>query len=246
MVNPTPDSAPDAARLLRAARELPHQRVAAIELDGRRYWIKRPEAAPLRLRLQKGNGAAAFQREMARLTAFAERGAPVPAIMAQSPDMVILADAGLPLSHLAQHGPAEDMVFLLAQAARALAGLHAAGLAHGRPRLRDICWDGADIRFLDLEAGARLDAPRWRRARDLLIFLHSIFQHDTDMSALAGGALAAYGDADHAQVAPLARKMARGLAVVAFLVAPLIRRDRKRGKKNSEFVALADLLNFLS
>ncbi|MBR3371941.1 MAG: hypothetical protein IKG52_15065 [Rhodobacteraceae bacterium] len=241
-----PHNAPDAALLLAQARSLPRLRVIAFEHDGKRYWVKRPEVPPLRLRLQKGNGQQAFHRELARLNAFAAKGAPVPPVLAQAPDLMVLADVGIPLTHLAYGENADGMQVLLSHAARALTQLHACNLAHGRPRLRDICWDGAQIRFVDLEAGARLDAPRWRRARDLLVFLHSIWQNDPDISVAAPAALAAYAAADSAQIVPLARRIARRLRLVGYLVAPLVWRDRKRNKTNSEFVAFAQLLDFLA
>lgn len=246
MINPAPHSTPDAAELLRAAQNMPHARVIKLKYKGRRYWIKRAEVTPLRFRLQKGNGAVAFRREVARLKAFAAKGVPVPPILAQTPDMIVLADVGKPLTRLARRADADEFQHVLSLAAVALAHLHAAGLSHGRPRLRDICWNRAEIRFVDLEAGARLTASRLRRARDLVVFLHSILQNDTDISAFAHGALAAYTSADTGRIVPLARKIARWLRPVVFLAAPLIHRDRKRGKLNSEFVAFADVLDFLS
>lgn len=246
MTNPATHSAPDAAELLRLAQQMPHARIAKLKHNGRRYWIKRAEVTPLRFRLQKGNGAVAFRREVARLKAFAAKGVPVPPILAETPDMIVLGHAGKPLTRLARRGTDDEIRHVLSLAAEALAQLHKAGLSHGRPRLRDICWNKAEIRFLDLEAGARLQASRVRQARDLLVLLHSIFQNDTDISAYAHSALAAYGRADHGRIVPLARRMARWLRPVAFLVAPLIRRDRMRDKPNSEFVAFADLLDFLS
>ncbi|MGY6703199.1 hypothetical protein [Roseinatronobacter sp.] len=246
MTNPAPHSAPDADELLRAAQQVPHARVAKLKHNGRRYWIKRVEVTPLRFRLQKGNGAVAFRREVARLKAFAAKGVPVPPILAETPDMIVLADVGKPLTRLARRASADEFQHVLSLAAVALAQLHAMGVSHGRPRLRDICWNRAEIRFVDLEAGARLRASRLRQARDLLVFLHSIFQNDPDISAYADSALAAYAGADHGGIVPLARRIARWSRPVAFLAAPLIRGDRRRGKSNSEFVAFADLLHFLS
>lgn len=153
MTNPAPHSAPDAAELLRLAQQMPHARIAKLKHNGRRYWIKRAEVTPLRFRLQKGNGAVAFRREVARLKAFAAKGLPVPPILAETPDMIVLAHAGKPLTRLARRGTDDEIRHVLSLAAEALAQLHKAGLSHGRPRLRDICWNKAEIRFLDLEAG---------------------------------------------------------------------------------------------
>lgn len=236
---------PSEALLLEQARALPQKRVQPLELAGRRYWVKRPEKLRLRLRVQKGDSARAFRAEIAQIRRFAALGAPVPRILADAPGLVVLEDVGRPVSFLLAQCPATESRAALLQAARALAGLHAKGLAHGRPRLRDICWDGARISFVDLEAGATLDAPRWRRARDLLIFLHSLFQSGQDVSGVFDDVIGSYAQADAAGILPLARKLARRARPLRLLLAPVARRDRRRQKHHSEFTAFTALLDAL-
>lgn len=112
--------------------------------------------------------------------------------------------------------PADDFRRVLENAAIALAGLHAAGLAHGRPRLRDICWTGTEICFLDLEAGAQLNAPRWRQALDVLLMVHSIFHNAPPLGQHVLALLQAYDQAGQSEVTALAKRMARRLAPLAF------------------------------
>ena len=60
-------------------------------------------------------------------------------------------------------------------AGRALAALHVQGFSHGRPAVRDLCWDGTEVRFIDMEKfSARHDSPR-HFAADMLVFVHSVF-----------------------------------------------------------------------
>lgn len=238
-------SLPNVALLLEKALSLPDLRIQCFDLGGRRYWVKRPEKLSLRLRLQKGDSARAFATEADLLMQFAAHGAPVPRVAARSPELLIMEDSGAPISRLIALGSKESVTPVLTQAARTLAQMHAKGLAHGRPRLRDICWDGVRISFVDLEAGAMLDAPRWRRARDLLIFLHSLFQSGQDVSGVFDDVIRSYAQADAAGILPLARKLARRARPLRLLVGPLARRDRRRQKHHSEFTAFGALLDAL-
>lgn len=236
---------PDAATLLDKARALPPRRVQSMSVDGADYWVKRPEKLGLRLRLQKGDSAHAFRAELAQIKRFAALGAPVPRILAEAPGVVVLEDVGLPLSYWLAQTSEADHKPALTRAAQALAQLHSSGLSHGRPRLRDICWDGVRISFLDLEAGARVKAPRWRRARDLLVFLHSLFQSGQPVSGLLPDIITSYQQADQAGILPLARRLARQARPLRAVIAPVLRRDQRRQKSNSEFVAFAALLDAL-
>ncbi|MCC5993358.1 MAG: hypothetical protein JJT99_12650 [Rhodobacteraceae bacterium] len=236
---------PSAALLLEQARALPQKRVQSMEVAGRRYWIKRPEKLGLRLRVQKGDSARAFRAEIAQIRRFAALGAPVPRILAESPGLVVLEDVGLPLSFFLARRPEAERRPALMHGAKALAGLHAKGLVHGRPRLRDICWDGARISFVDLEAGAGVNAPRWRRARDLLIFLHSLHQSGQDVSQDFDAVIRSYAQADTAGILPLAKRLTRRARPLRVLLAPLVWRDRRRLKHHSEFTAFAALLDAL-
>jgi tRNA A-37 threonylcarbamoyl transferase component Bud32 len=231
--------------LLSIARTIPG-RIAPFDNQGRVYWVKRPESLSPLLRLQKGNAQASFRREIALMRVFAERGAPVVPIVAQADDLVVMPDMGRNLFDLGNTLPADQLGPILQHAAKALAMMHAKGLAHGRPSLRDIVWTGTDICFLDLEAGARLDASPWRRARDVLLLVLSVYHHPARLDAHVGALLAAYAQSDQAAILPVARRLARLLAPVRWLAAPVAARDLRRGKRTSEALAIAPTLRALT
>lgn len=149
------------------------RRIEKIVLDGRTLWIKRPERLSFRMRLQKGDPQKAFAQEVAAHKALADRGLPVPAIVSSGPDHIVTEDCGVPLKWLLRTEPGQRDE-LLAAAGRALAAWHGAGAAHGRPNLKDICWDGQRITFLDFERSGR-DANLARaQEMDVLIFTFSV------------------------------------------------------------------------
>lgn len=144
----------DLSSHVKAALAEPPQRVRALDLpDGRRFWLKRVERLSGRLRLQKGDPARAFAAERAGLKALAAAGLPVAAVAAEGPDWMLMPDAGPVLPAVVEDigRPEAEKLQALAQAGRALGLLHWAGLVHGRPAVRDICWDGHEARFIDLE-----------------------------------------------------------------------------------------------
>lgn len=227
-------------------RAHPGSRVFVFDVDGRRYWAKRPEPVGWFRRMQKGDADRSFRREVALLHAFREKGAPVAPIAARIDDAIVMPDMGPALSGLPEVMGKAEFARVLDAAAAALARLHAAGMAHGRPRLRDICWQDPQICFIDLEAGAALNAPRWRQARDLLLLLHSVHQSRHGIGDLASGVLHAYERDDTAEIVPLAKRIARGLRPLAVLVRPLARRHLARGKTNSEVVAFLATLRTMA
>lgn len=217
-------------------RDEPSERVGLREHGGKRYFVKTPEIKMQWLmRVLKGNPHRAFLREVNLLRSFAQRGAPVAHILAQNETHVLLADHGESLRALAGQGRATNEVF--AAAGRALAELHALGLAHGRPVQRDICWDGGRITFIDLEAGARLDARPRDKARDLFVLLHSIMRFDE--TAQARAVIDGYRSADTSDIWQETRRRSRRLWWLEWLVAPVIALHLRQGKTQSEFVALA-------
>lgn len=234
---------PDAQALLDHAHQIGAGRIVDFRLGGRQFWLKRPERLGLLRRLQKGGSARAFRREIHMLKAFRAQGAPVVPILAEEPDLVILPDMGPALNVLAITVPDDEFAMRLADAARALADLHAKGMAHGRPRLRDICWTGTGICFLDLEAGAKLGAQPEARALDLLLFLHSILYQDTAYQRHLPACLHAYRAGDRAGIAQRALHLVRRLRPVRPVFALLARRDRKRGKSRSEAIAALSLFD---
>jgi tRNA A-37 threonylcarbamoyl transferase component Bud32 len=221
------------------------ERISFFRHAGKGYWVKRPERLSKLRRLQKGNAVESFQREVALLKQFREQGAAVVPIAAETAECIILPDMGPTLSALASTLPEKEFCAVLEQAGTALAGMHAAGLAHGRPRLRDICWTGTSICFLDLEAGAQLNAPGWRQALDLLLMVHSVFQNYTPIGQHVPDLLRAYERAGQQKTLALAKRLARRFAPLRILVAPVAARDKRNGKRNSEAAALIAVFNHL-
>lgn len=169
----------------------PASRTIRGELDGRVLWIKQtvPPKARIWHRLQKilaalfakpilrgtvSEGRAENLRaEAKRLQDFAACGFHVPEVLAVYDEFMVMVDAGPQLR--AALDETKDTALreqTLLCAIRALADLHAGGLAHGRPYVRDMTWDGKQIGFLDLEEDPVKVMPlAAAQARDVWIFL---------------------------------------------------------------------------
>ena len=171
--------------------ETPHSRILNGMIDGQKIWFK--QAAPPKARiwhhLQKilaafiplpilrstvsPGGAAALQAEAARMVHFKAQGFHVPSILATNEQMIAMTDLGPQFREvLDRSDSAEDHLTLLKTAIRTMARLHQAGLAHGRPYMRDMTWDGERLGFLDLEEDPLQVMPLpVAQARDVWIFL---------------------------------------------------------------------------
>ena len=183
------------AVVLQEMEKRPGERVFSFLLEGRCIWVKRAEhvyhEAWLRFArraclilglgiLQPGadpNGARAVRFEAGRLQRLARLGLSVPEVFAKGADWVALFDCGKPLSNVVHDAPEMEREAALAQAAEGLAALHARGLHHGRPALKDMMWDGERTWLLDFEDGVIVGLSREKRlARDVLLFLQSIMK----------------------------------------------------------------------
>ncbi|WP_071798620.1 lipopolysaccharide kinase InaA family protein [Natronohydrobacter thiooxidans] len=234
---PTDTESTLAERLLQIARALPPRRLTPITHEGKSYFVKMPEQhASLRWRLQKGDPKAAFAREVELLRGFAAKGAAVARIVAAESDRIVLADHGTPLQSLVYRGQADAS--LMQRTGAALAELHARGLAHGRPSLRDICWNDKDLTFLDLEAGARLHARTRDKARDLSLLLHSVYATLGTETELAELALQGYRAAGSETVWRKTQSLSRNLWWLEYLAQPGVWLHRLRGKTRSEYAAI--------
>jgi tRNA A-37 threonylcarbamoyl transferase component Bud32 len=180
------------AEAVALARSLP-ARVVALDVEGQRFWLKQLREKRLLLRLQKGSARTLMRKEQELAAGFAARGQPGPEIVLQERDFFVTRDAGPTLAQLlADPGaPQAERARAAAAAAEALARLHAAGLCHGRPHPRDICWNGERITFIDLERGASLKATAYRRKRDLLTLIFGIYTTSPRQSPEAEAASAA-------------------------------------------------------
>ncbi|WP_395540855.1 serine/threonine protein phosphatase [Neotabrizicola sp. sgz301269] len=202
---------PALIRAVKTALSGPRKRVRPVDLpDGRRFWLKRVERMGLILRLQKGDPQALFDAERQGLHVLADHGMPVVPVALEGPDFLVTPDVGTPLGQLDKAAP-EDGVRAFAAAGKALALLHWAGLVHARPAIRDICWDGQEARFIDLERFRPGKRGGFWQAMDVVIFTQSCFVRWPDDTRLLDAALAAY--AANAPDGAMARvaKAARGL-----------------------------------
>ena len=162
--------------------------------DGERLWLKRAETLSLRLRLQKGDSAKGFEKDRQGLHLLGAAGLPVAPILAEGADFFVTPDLGVTLQTLLRDSdmPQEAKLAPFAAAGAALAQLHSARYCHGRPSIRDICWDGVQARFIDLE---RFSAERRDPASfsmDVLIFVHSVFAVDRRAQPVLDCAIRAY------------------------------------------------------
>ncbi len=223
--------------LLQRAAALPFSRLARLRFQGRDYFVKMAEIHDnMRLRLFKGDPASALAREAAMLRSFAARGAAVARIIAADERRLILADHGTPVEKAIRSGDVSDA--LLRQIGSALADLHARGLAHGRPVLRDICHDGSAITFLDLEAGAKLDATDHDKARDLMVLIYSMMVTTSANRHMARQVIEGYRQAGTEAVWQKTRRRSRNLWWLELLALPGVWVHRRRGKRRSEMIAI--------
>lgn len=169
----------------------PLSRTICGDLDGRRLWIKQtvPPKARIWHRLQKilasllgmpilratvsAGGPENLRAEAERLRHFKSKGFHVPDVVAVYEDLMVMTDAGPQFrAWLDKTLDGETRCAALKKAIVSMAGLHAAGLAHGRPYMRDMTWDGKTIGFLDLEEDPVTVMPLvTAQARDIWIFL---------------------------------------------------------------------------
>ncbi|WP_309664672.1 serine/threonine protein phosphatase [Tabrizicola sp.] len=197
--------------VFRLSMEAP-ARVRSLTLpDGRRFWLKRVEVLPLRMRLQKGNAAAAFEAERTGLRVLGEVGLPVAPIALDGPDFLVLSDVGRTLNLLLRQAPLEERLRAFRAAGLSLARLHRAGFVHGRPAIRDICWDGTQARFIDLERFSVARRGRLHQALDVVMFVQTVMTATNGSVPELDAALDAYVSAAPVEVMPMVRRVVRWL-----------------------------------
>lgn len=211
---------------VQAALAEPFRRVRPVVLpDGRRFWLKRVERLSGRLRWQKGDPARAFAAEREGLHALAAAGLPVAGVALEGPGWVLMPDAGpvLPQVVADPARPEAEKLAAFARAGRALGLLHWAGMVHGRPAVRDICWDGAEARFIDLERFRPARRGGLWQAADVVMFAQTAFTQWPDNPRWLEAALAAYAvNAPEGAMDRVAR-LARWLGPLGWLAGLLAR-----------------------
>lgn len=165
---------PTLAAAIAAALAGPYNRTQPLTLpDGRKVWLKQAEQLSGRMRLQKGSGLKGFAREWAGLHLLGNLGLPVAPVLAEGADWFVTPDLGPTLRDLMWNDPG-DLTPQFAAAGTALARLHLASYRHGRPAIRDLCWNGSAIHFIDLERFSAVKSDPRGLALDLLVFAHSL------------------------------------------------------------------------
>ncbi len=218
--HPLPDLQLDAA-LSKALAEPPLRVRALVLPDGRRFWLKRVERLSGRLRLQKGDPAKAFATERDGLRTLASAGLPVAGVAAEGPGWVLMPDAGPVLPDVVgDPGRTEaEKLRAFAEAGRALGRLHWAGMAHGRPAVRDVCWDGREARFIDLERFRRAGRAGFWQAADVVMFAQTAFTLWPEDGRWLDAALGAYAASAPEGAMASVRRLAGWLAPVGWLAA---------------------------
>jgi tRNA A-37 threonylcarbamoyl transferase component Bud32 len=188
---------PDLDAALSRALTDPPRRVRRLDLpDGRRFWLKRVERLAGRLRVQKGDPEKAFAAEREGLRVAAAAGLPVAGVAAEGPGWVLMPDAGPILPEVVEDPARSEAEKLSAcgEAGRALGRLHWAAMAHGRPAVRDICWDGAAARFIDLERFRRAGRAGFWQAADVVMLAQTAFTRWPEDGRWLDAMLAAYDE----------------------------------------------------
>lgn len=172
--------------------------------------------------LQKGRTTVAFEREKSTLHRFSARNLPVTPIIAEGPTWLLLPHRGTTLDGVLrnENWSESERLESFEAAGTALANLHAQGASHGRPAIKDICWQEGKITFIDLEYHrTRLDNPKGH-ARDLIVFALLGLAIGDGPSPAMTRALASYRALDSAGVWTLAQRRCARLRWISWLARP--------------------------
>lgn len=189
-------------------------RVQCLDLPERRLWIKRqgvkilPPLVSVQgilanllrmpfLRPSPQLAPEAMQaREVARMRAFAEAGFPVPSVLYASKTAMVMADVGPTLQQRLKSMRQEDPQghdALLVKASEQLGRVHAAGLNHGRPHVRDFFLRDGEIGFMDFEEDPTSVMPLgMAQARDVLLYFLVVTSTAADPQTTCPQALEAW------------------------------------------------------
>ncbi len=220
-------------------------RVQRIEVEGQVFWIKRVERLGLRYRLQKGDPRKAFERERLAYLEMNAANAPVPRLVAEGADFLVLPDCGLDLRQLLER---EDDVasrhHMLLEASVMLAEFHNLGFAHGRPSPKDMCQVDGQMLLLDFERYKHANNTPVGQARDLVVFAFNVASHSPQMRGSLREAMATYRDTADAVIWPLAQRWCRWLRWTEWVTKPLLKRPEGRALEFKAIPVVMDL--FLS
>ena len=208
----------------------PGPRIERVSHEGRDVWVKRAETLQGLHRVLKGDPRSGFEREKAALQSMQGRGLPVPDLVASGDGYFATEAVGENLLALMRREGQSSPAFhrALGAGAAALARLHGAGVSHGRPNLKDICWKNGDVRFIDFERASPSRNTAKGHATDLLLFVYNTMAETGGNSSEAEIAITAYRENDTAGIWPLAVARAKRMQALRYLVLLLPRRIRSK------------------
>lgn len=163
-------------------------------------------------RTPSGKGGDTLLRQAEQAETLRRSGFHTPETIFVNRSFFITADAGITLDKMLQRlakdsassTEIEKFRAIVAAATDEIARLHAAGLAHGRPKMRDIAWmqnDAGEARIVLID----LEERPWEtmsmsdaQARDIVLWLVDLCSHDLtrEMAHQAGEKLCAAASAD--------------------------------------------------
>ncbi|MBO9399298.1 hypothetical protein J7412_00625 [Shimia sp. R9_3] len=217
-------------------------RVERVEQGGQVFWIKRPEKLDLRFRLQKGNPERAFMRERQAYHEMNAVQAPVPQVVADGPDFLVLPDCGKDLRHrMAWEEGDGHRRDLLLNASQSLGAFHTLGFAHGRPSPKDMCLVEDKVLLLDFERYQIKNNTPKGQARDLVIFAFNVAANSAQMRPALGEAMAAYRNAAPSGIWCMSQELCRRLKWVDWLTKPIQMRPGNRSREIKAIPFVMDL-----
>lgn len=184
------------AAYIEDVRSSQQQRSFAVVWQDKKVWIKQQEAPAHKwlqlvtrciacfstnpLYFPSTEPGSQLEREAVRLKLMRSKGFRVPEVLLATTDYLALSDVGPSLKYWLTEADisATERRTILLMAAAALAHLHQNRYWHGRPALRDLCWDGEQIGFIDFEEDPhQLLSIDQCMTRDFLIFVHGLYRY---------------------------------------------------------------------
>lgn len=184
------------ADYINSVRSARQERSFSVIWQDKKVWIKQQETAASHwlnvitrvvasfssnpLYFPSADSGSLLEREAIRLKLMRTKGFRVPEVILATPNYLVLSDVGSSLKYWLTESAisANERRHILLHAAAALAELHQNRFWHGRPALRDLCWDGEAIGFIDFEEDPhQMLSIDQCMVRDLLIFVHGLYRY---------------------------------------------------------------------
>lgn len=168
-----------------------HKRVILFSFKGKEYYIKQC-LSNHRNRFAKQGTHLSYLTELTKIQLVNERLPIAPTIALMEETYFVMESCGQPLQRLASQNP-ELATKAFTKAGLALGNLHSFGLHHGRPALRDICYDAETdkVTLLDWENEMTFFSVD-KRVLDLFLFIHGYMREGWSTLTLLDDAMTAY------------------------------------------------------